>query len=257
VIVRHEPNRHEPNPYERPAWRAARDGLMRPGGLELTDHAIAMCGLVAGSRVLDVGCGLGATVAHLVERHGLIAAGIDTSEELLDEARRRVRGAPFYRGSGHALPDGPGTLDAILAECSWSGMSLDQEAAPTDEMGAGDRPARSPVLEEFRRALRPGGWLILSDLYARGVTAGQSRAGCGLGRLRTEAEIRAHVTSSGFMIRHWEDHSDALRHFAAQWIFEHGSLDGLWDAPADGGSLAGWRAARPGYFLMIARKAAQ
>ena len=44
---------------------------LRPGGLELTDRIVALARLPRGARVLDVGCGSGATVAHLADRHGL------------------------------------------------------------------------------------------------------------------------------------------------------------------------------------------
>ena len=39
-------------------------GLVRPGGLALTDRAMGHCGFGAGARVADVGCGAGATVGH-------------------------------------------------------------------------------------------------------------------------------------------------------------------------------------------------
>ena len=48
----------------------------RPGGFELTDRALALARLSAGARVLDVGCGLGASVAHLVDHCGLRAVGL-------------------------------------------------------------------------------------------------------------------------------------------------------------------------------------
>ena len=43
--------------YEHTAIREATGDIIRPGGLALTDRALALCQLPAGARVLDVGCG--------------------------------------------------------------------------------------------------------------------------------------------------------------------------------------------------------
>jgi arsenite methyltransferase len=238
-----------PNPYERPEWRSAAGGLLRPGGLALTDRAIAACDLSEGSHVWDIGCGLGATVAHLIRRHGFDAVGVDPSEELLDAAHARMPWLPLVHGRGDALPCATSSLDAVLAECSWSAMAAD---------GAGaDVAGNSPVLAEFRRVLRAGGWLIIGDVYARsaaGVVPAPLGDGCWQ-VLPTEPEIRAVVAGEGFAIERWEDHSWALREFAARMILEHGSLDPLWGAGcAVPDRRAALQAARPGYFLLVARK---
>jgi SAM-dependent methyltransferase len=215
----------------------------------LTDRAISACALPADSRVWDVGCGLGVTVAHLIRRYGFDAVGVDSSEDLLGTAHGRMPWLPLVHAQGDALPCATGSLDAVLAECSWSAMAAG--AGPETE-----RSRRSRILAEFRRVLRPRGWLIISDLYARG--AGQVRmAPVGEGcwqTMPTEPEVRAVVANEGFDIELWEDHSLALREFAARMILEHGSLESLWGG---GGHCATDRAdlmaARPGYFLLIGR----
>jgi SAM-dependent methyltransferase len=238
----------EPNPYERAEWRATGDGLLRPGGLALTDRAIKYCALPAGSRVWDIGCGLGVTVAHLVTRHGLEAVGVDRSEALLDAARSRTPSIPLICARGDALPCAAATLDAVLAECSWSVISTDR---------GGDRTNGDVALAECWRVLRPGGWLIISDVYARGVASIQAAPlGDGLCRnLLTEAEIRTALASQGFAIELWEDHSAALNEFVGRMIFEFGSLSPLWGDDGDGPEgCTALKAARPGYFLLAARR---
>jgi arsenite methyltransferase len=234
-----------PNVYERPAWRSAPDGLLRPGGLALTDRAIAMCDLPEGSHVWDIGCGLGATVAHLIRKQGFDAVGVDSSEELLAAAHAKMPWLPLVHARGDALPRATASLDAVLAECSWSAMAGADGARP------------SPVLAEFRRVLRPGGRLIISDVYARsGAPVAPAPLGDGCWRvLPTEPAIRSAITGAGFAIERWEDHSRALGEFAARMILEHGSLELLWGADcAKPDARAAWAVARPGYFLLVARK---
>jgi cyclopropane-fatty-acyl-phospholipid synthase len=52
-----------------------------------------------GERLLDVGCGWGALLAHAKEAYGADATGITVSQNQLDEVRRRVAG---LRGGGRA-----------------------------------------------------------------------------------------------------------------------------------------------------------
>jgi cyclopropane fatty-acyl-phospholipid synthase-like methyltransferase len=53
-------------------------------------EALDRLGLAAGDRVLDVGCGAGELLVGLAERHGCGGLGVDTSEILIAEARRRA-----------------------------------------------------------------------------------------------------------------------------------------------------------------------
>lgn len=252
-----------PSVYERPAWRSSADGLLRPGGLRLTDRAMAIAGLPIASRIWDIGCGLGVTVDHLIRRYGLAAVGVDSSEELLRVARGRMPWLPLVQARGDALPCPTGALDGVLAECSWSAMAGAADAGP-------DR-----VLAEFRRVLRPRGWLIISDLYARGAGRESAAAGGSAGpgawegagasaspfgdaswrTLPTEPEIIAAIAAAGFEIERWEDHSLELREYAARMILEHGSLEPLWGPGCCGPvARAALVAARPGYFLLVARR---
>lgn len=269
------------NVYDAPAWRTAGDGLIRPGGLALTDRAISYCQLPRGSRIWDIGCGLGIAVEHLVRQHGLAAVGIDRSD-VLDAARTRAPTVPFIRACADALPCPSRSLDAVMAECSWSsasagdgvsacddGASADSGAWARDGGSAGgactveratapwDVTIRTHILAEFHRVLRPDGWLILNDIYARApVALRPAPLGEGCWRtIPTEDEVRAAVVAQGFAIELWEDHSAALREFAARLILEHGSLNGLWgEAGERPDARAALKAARPGYFLLIARR---
>jgi hypothetical protein len=55
----------------------------------------------------------------------------------------------------------------------------------------------------------------------------------------------------------WEDHSPALRECAARFIFEHDTLEGLWPCGGQESAdemQAAMRAARAGYFLLVATR---
>jgi len=233
--------------YEQGPLLDAAGETIRPGGLALTDHALAFCSLPAGARVLDVGCGPAASVEHLIGGYQLAAIGLDPSALLLREGHRRAAGLPLIRASGDALPAASGRFDALLTECS---LSVIRDAGR--------------ALAEFWRVLRPGGWLILSDIYARnpaGIDALRRLPidSCLCGALPQE-DVIARVKAQGFSLRLWEDHTAALKLFIARLIWSHGSMRQFWcraTAQADPADIeAAIAETRPGYYLLIAQRPA-
>ncbi len=220
---------------------------IRPGGLALTRRAVAMASLPDGARVLDVGCGAGATVDYLTGL-GLRAVGIDPSAKLLGQGGRgdtagRSPHLPFTQGRGETLPFPTHQFDALLAECC---LSLMDDAA-----GA---------LAEFARVLRPGGTLILSDMLA-GNPAGMAAArrlplSCCVSGAFSQAQIEALLAEAGFEIVFWEDNTEALKQLTVQIIWDYGSLANFWGCSGEDGVGVGTAVAnlKPGYFLLLARK---
>ncbi len=229
-------------PFESPLLRRVTGPALRPGGLELTQRAVAACGWSAGQRVLDLGCGPGASAGHLAQAHGLRAVGLDLSPDMLAEARSVHPALPLVRAEAGALPLADASLDGVLSECM---LSL--------------CPDPGAVLAECHRVLRPGGRLALSDLYLRQPPADghdPSLPGC-LGGAREQGRVQALVAQAGLELELWEDHSPLLARLAAQLAWSHGSALALWGecAGEDCVDLAARVAAlRPGYFLLIARK---
>jgi SAM-dependent methyltransferase len=234
--------------YEQgPLFGAASDtgATIRPGGLALTDHALAFCSLPAGARVLDVGCGAADSVEHLITHHGLNAVGLDPSALLLRAGRRRHAALPLILSSGEQLPIADAQSDVVLTECSLSVMKDTHRA-----------------LAEFWRVLRPGGYLILSDVYARnpaGIDALRRLPidSCLCGAV-TQAESAGRVEAHGFTVRLWDDYTEALNAFAARLIWSHGSIQQLWCGTTSRADAADAQEAiarlRPGYYLLIGQK---
>ena len=224
--------------YEQPALRNLAGDTIRPGGLALTDQAVALCALPPGARVLDVGCGAGATVAHLAARHRLAVFGLDVSLSLLQQGRQSDGALPVAQAAGEQLPIGDSALDCVLAECSLSAMD------------DGDR-----TLDEFCRVLKAGGHLIVTDIYAREAQGGPLPGGTCVSGARSQADILEQIRAHGFDVIHWQDQSAALRELAVQLIFTYGSLRAFWQqAGATGEMGAAAARAKLGYFLLIARK---
>ncbi|MCE5334401.1 MAG: methyltransferase domain-containing protein, partial [Desulfobacteraceae bacterium] len=201
------------------------------------------------SRLLDVGCGTGATVEHLLRRFGFRAAGVDPSPSMLAMARAGHRSLCLIGARGESLPFSDCFWDGILAECS---LSL----------------ARDPdgFVRECFRVLKSGGRLILSDIYLRNTETDQPlralSADCCLGGALPRESLGSILVAAGFVVLAWEDHSPALKHFVGQLI-----LSGVFPPQFPGrftgsgcrvispleGAIA---EARPGYFLAIAEKPA-
>ncbi len=231
--------------YESTAMLAVGGTTLRPGGLDLTQRALSYCGLPAGARVADIGCGMGATVEHLRRHHRLRAVGLDRSAGMLGRTRQRNSGLPLVKGDAARLPFEDGGLSAVLCECS---LTL------VDDIDAAWR--------EIRRVLAPGGFLVLTDIYVRAPHPAAGRttlpgASC-LRGAKSRDEIVGRMQRSGFTLLAWEDHSEALKRLAAELVLACGSLQALWGtvgSPGDATACAtAVRQARIGYFLSVARR---
>src|SRR5436190_746598 len=127
------------------------------GGKSATDRLARMAGFKPGTRVLDVGGGLGGPARTLAVEHGCDVTVVDLTESyvrtgaaltarlgLSDRVRHRV-------GDALAL-DVPGPFDAVWTQNS--GMNI----ADKERLYAG-----------FVRMLRPGGLLVLQEPMAGSI----------------------------------------------------------------------------------------
>jgi arsenite methyltransferase len=231
--------------YESIEMRAVTGPAIRPGGLTLTERALAFCGLPEGGRVLDVGCGVGATVEFLCRERHHAAFGVDTSSLLLGEGIERRPNLALLQGTAEKLPFPVQCFSAVFCECVLSLVH-----------------APASALREFARVLQAGGYLILSDVYARVADETQSLhelpVHCCIKGAISRRQIVAMVEEIGFTTVLWEDHSAMLKQLAAQLVFAYGSLSDFWAAACSEGHPhaieATVKRASPGYYLLIARR---
>lgn len=166
-------------------------GRIRPGGRELTRRGIRLAGLKRGERLLDIGCGSGESLAFLRKDCGIDARGIDSSLEMVQRARQRDPFLPVSLRSDQEEEEGLAAADAVLMECAFSGIA-DREA----------------LLRRIYEKIKPGGRLILSDLYEK-----------------EGEDIAAFIEKQGFQVLAFEDHSKTLGDLAIGLIMRYGSIE--------------------------------
>jgi ubiquinone/menaquinone biosynthesis C-methylase UbiE len=107
--------------------------------------------VVAGQKILDLGCGIGGAtflIADLTGPAGLVA-GVDVSSALIDAAKHRARSWPgieFRVGDACAIPYPDGYFDAARSERVFLYL-----------------PDRLGAIHEMQRVVRPGGRVSLLD----------------------------------------------------------------------------------------------
>ena len=167
-----------------------------PGGEAHTRRLLELAALPPGARILDLGAGDGESL-RLLRALGCQAEGLD-----LAPRSELVRQGDLLRTG---LLDG--SLDAVLSQCAF--------------FVSGDQPG---ALAEAYRLLKPGGTLLLSDVFF--------------------VDPAPLLQSSGFRLMHAEDMTD-------QWKEYY--IEALWrdDAEPCGCRLPRGRCR---YWLLIARK---
>ena len=223
-------------PYEREDVRRATGETLRPGGMALTERALALCQFPAGAKVLDVGSGTGATLARL-RQEGLAAAGLDYSAALLTLAKARQ--APLIRAQATALPVATDTLDGLFCECVLSAVNQPE-----------------PMLTEIARVLRPGGLFVLTDLYLRpGPAALPTSPGCAGGAVYQDVLLE-RLSRHGLVPQRFEDHTRLLAELTGRLIFELGSARQVLAMITGREPACDGRGSKPrfGYCLVVAAK---
>ncbi len=220
--------------------------MNRPGGLELTATALDLCQLPTGSAILDIASGTGATLTFL-RQHKFQPYGLDLSRQMLESHKSYDEIHRLVQADCLRLPFNNTSFTAVIMECA---LSLSRNLTDT--------------LNQFQRVLKMGGKLIITDIYLR--EAGLSMedkplptSSCLAGAV-SEPVIRDQVTSQGFNILHWQDHTPLLRQWIARLIFKLGSLDAVYHLLAESEEAAHELASgfgsryKLGYYLLIAEK---
>jgi demethylmenaquinone methyltransferase/2-methoxy-6-polyprenyl-1,4-benzoquinol methylase len=122
---------------------------------EAVNRGLQRAAVRPGERVLEVAVGTGLAHARLARRLGPsgLLVGVDLASRMLRVTRRQAPGARLAQADARRLPFAGGSFDLL-----WAGYLLD--LIPAEEM--------VPLLEEFRRVLRPAGRLVLVNFSKNG-----------------------------------------------------------------------------------------
>jgi SAM-dependent methyltransferase len=107
---------------------------------------------VDGARILDAGCSAGWYSVELAQRGGTVT-GVDSSGTLVDHAKRRVEAAKLADRIDLHVADLSEPLD-FIADHTMDGIVSSLVLHYIRDWG--------PTLREFRRILKPSGWLLFS-----------------------------------------------------------------------------------------------
>ncbi|MCF8027787.1 MAG: methyltransferase domain-containing protein [Desulfobacteraceae bacterium] len=227
--------------YTAPVMRRAMDDALRPGGMTSTAEALERVPLSHGSLVLDAGCGPAKTTAFLLDQAECRVIGLDSDPQMKRPEAVKAANSHFVRGDICSIPFADRCLDAVFCECVLSLVS--------DPEGA---------LAEIHRALKPGGLLYYSDMFARArgaVSILDTRASC-LSAPADLETIQRRLYAKGFAPIAEIDQTILLRQTAARIIFEYGSLKLFWQEvlgiPDATDCIMQIKALRPGFVYFIA-----
>jgi len=123
------------------------------GSLDATMELIEATGIKAGQRVMDIGCGVGATPVNLAKQLGTQVIGSDLIESMLYRSKERAAAyqvlhlTPFLAADARYLPFPENCFDVVLLE-SVNVFFEDKAAA----------------LREYARVLKSGGYLGFTEM---------------------------------------------------------------------------------------------
>jgi len=132
---------------------AAQAGITKHlGGLEATDELIQKCQITKGTKILDVGCGVGQTATYIASKIGANVTGIDINPNMIQRSKERAKKegvtnlTTFKEADAQELPFPDNTYDAVITESV--------TAFPHDKQKA---------VNEYARVTKPGGYIGLNE----------------------------------------------------------------------------------------------
>jgi len=190
------------------------------GGLQATKEMIELCHIDEDSYVLDVGCGAGATPAHLAKQVGCRVVGVDIREQMIALAAERARRdgvidrVELQVADAQDLPFEDGSFDAVMVESVTSFIE--------------DKPR---ALKEYVRVAKPGGHVGLNEdtwlkeappaelvAYAAHTWGGTTPETAGGWKDLLEAAGLQRITAKTYELKAGRESSQVQRyHFADMW----------------------------------------
>jgi len=122
------------------------------GGFETTKALIELCHIGKDTRVLEVGCGVGATACYLAKKYGCNVVGVDLRESMIARSNERAQKegveerVEFRVADAQDLPFDDALFDVVLCESVATFVK--------------DKPK---VVSEYARVTRPGGHVGMNE----------------------------------------------------------------------------------------------
>jgi ubiquinone/menaquinone biosynthesis C-methylase UbiE len=186
-------------------------------GLEATEDLAKLHAMGPTDHLLDVGSGLGGPARWLAARFGCRVTGIDLTSEFCAIAEHLTRlvgmdaRVHFHRANALAMPFDDATFDGAYS--MFVSMNIENKAG---------------LYREMRRVLKPGGWLVLSEV-ARGTDGDASypmpwAATQAESFLATVEDTRTALQAAGFSVGLLRSDLERVQNFAARTraMVEHG-----------------------------------
>ncbi len=178
-------------------------------GLEANEELTAALSILSSDHLLDVGSGIGGPARFFASRYGCEVTGIDLTEEFCEVARELNR----LTGLDDLVTIEQGNaLNMPFEVASFSGaysMNVSMNIAD-----------KATLYRELHRVLRPGGWLVLSEV-AKGPADGPQyptpwAMTAESSFLATAEETKSGLIEAGFTITAMHDRVAESRAFAVR-----------------------------------------
>lgn len=129
--------------------------MLHMGGLAASDSLSDIAGIVAGKKVLDVGCGVGGPARRMASKYQALVWGVELSERLYQTAMQLTElvglegRVQFKQGSALALPFGEAEFDIVVMQ------HVAMQIAEKEQLFA-----------ELARVLNRDGCLAMHEIFA-------------------------------------------------------------------------------------------
>jgi ubiquinone/menaquinone biosynthesis C-methylase UbiE len=175
-------------------------------GREATVELARRAALGPGTRVLDVGCGLGGSARYLAAEHGCQVTGIDLTQEYVDVANALAGMV--------GLGDKVACRQASALDLPFEGSAFDVVWTEHVQMNIADKNA---FYREIGRVTRPGGMLLFHDIF-------EGKGGAlhypvpwaeesSISFLSRPGQVRETLEGLGYVIHDWADKSEHSLHW--------------------------------------------
>ena len=123
--------------------------VLHPGGFETTAKLTELCKVSEKSKVLDVGCGKGASTVYLAKNFGCQVVGIDSSEKRIAEAMQLKEGVEkvtFKVCNAESIPFSDNSFDVAIIQAALIFMDMEK------------------AIKEIVRVVKSGGFVGIAEL---------------------------------------------------------------------------------------------